>query len=118
MSRNDKERYQVDQEVQRTLESLDQVNDIEVGPYFYARLNARIDDSEQIGTTWLAKFLFRGRLAPSLLAAVIVLNVLSAAMILHDANDGQAELRQEYVSALADEYLLTGASTILDIVPE
>ena len=118
MSRSDDEKHKIDKEVQQTLESFDDVQDIETGAYFYTRLKAQIDSSEPISTAWSATSLLGRRLAPALLTAVIILNVLSVVWTLGDSDDGMIESQQQYVEVLADEYLLTGTSSWLDIGAE
>lgn len=114
MSKKDSEKDRIEEEVLRTLESLDTIKDIDAGPYFYTRLQARLESSEKVPESWLTRHLLGSRLAPALLATVVVINVFTAVMVLQDGSDGQAELRDEYVEAVADEYLLTGASNTLD----
>ena len=115
MRNNEKRR--IDREVERTLDSLDHINDIEVGPFFYARLKARIQAPSETSPPWLFRFLL-GRRAPALLASVLVLNILTAVVILRDDNGTQAEVREDYVSVVASEYFMTGSTSWLDIGAE
>ena len=118
MSKNDQEEHRVDREVQQTLASLNNVDDIEAGPYFYTQLKAQVDSLEQRKLPWPAKILFGSRLAPSLLALVVLLNVLSVVVILRDSTENQTEIRQQYVDAMADEYLLSETTSWLDSIAE
>lgn len=115
MNKNDHEPKNIDQEVQKTLKSLDGFEDIQADPYFQTRLIAQINDQEKAAEYWLAKLFLKGRLATSLLTAVIVLNVATVAVVLGDGSDTSSTDRQEYVETVADEYLLTSSSGWLDI---
>ena len=108
------EKRRIDREVEETLDSLDNVDDIEVDPFFYTRLKARIQAPSETGPPWLFRFLL-GRRAPALLASVAVINILTAVVILRDDTGAQTELREDYVSVVASEYLLTGSTSWLDI---
>ena len=107
MDHNDKEKHRIDHEVQRTLASLNNIDDIETGPYFYTQLKTQVEALGKSGVSWPARLLLHGRLAPSLLALVVLLNILSVVVILSDTSDNQTELRQQYVEEVADEYLLS-----------
>ncbi len=118
MSKSDNLKHRLDQEVQQTFESLDNIDNIEAGPFFYAKLNARIEESHKTNETWIARLLLGGRLAPSLLTVAVLLNVYTAVMVVRDKSASQIDLREEYLEAVADEYLLTGTSSWSDIASE
>ena len=118
MSENDKKRHSMEEQIRQTLSSLDNIEDIDAKPYFYARLKARIDANEKTDAPGVVRFLLGGRLAPSLLAIVLLLNVLTVAVVLRDGDESQTSLQQEYVETVANEYLGTGSSGWLEIESE
>ena len=118
MSKSENDRDQAERETRKTLNSLEGIDDIEAGPYFYTRLKARIDSAGHVRDPWVVRALLGGRLVPTMLAVVFVLNVLSAVVVLSDAEDSQIEVQQTYREALAEEYLLSGTSSWLEITTE
>ena len=99
----------IEQEVKRTLESLDDVEDIEVNPYFYTHLQARIHEAERqqtrrvFGTVQL-------RLAGVI--ALLVINLFAFVFLFRTSRIPTDE-RQAYMSAFADEYGFTQESNDL-----
>ena len=112
--RNDKIR-QLDKEVEKTLASFDDVEDIEVSPFFYTRLKANLESSPETGLDWLQRLLLPGRRAPALLATVVAVNILTAVVLLRQENRPQTESGIDYTSVVADEYHLTAPGSWLDI---
>jgi hypothetical protein len=118
MSRKHSNRDRVEDEVLKTLEVLDALEDVEPGPYFFARLRANLGSPTEVAEPRLLSVLLGSRLAPTLLALVLVANVFTAVMVLKEDRDSQSEIRNEYVESLANEYLLTGTSSSVDVATE
>jgi hypothetical protein len=116
MTKKDDERDQIVIEVGTTLASHDHQEEIEVGPYFYSRLRARISDSEKVTPSVLERLLVGRRLAPSLLVFVIVLNVFTAVMVIRGSTASRTQPTGGLSETGMDEYLSTGASGDLDVV--
>lgn len=118
MSETDHNKDRVEREIQETLSSLDNIDNVEPEPYFYTRLKSRIEESGRLRDPWVVWTPLGGRLVPAVVAAVFILNVLSAFVVLSDSGDSSTELQQEYYEALAEEYLWSGTSGWLDLVSE
>ncbi len=108
----------VEDEVAKTLASLDDFDTIDTGSYFLTRLEARIKEGEAEREPWLARVLLGSRLAPALMTLVIVVNGLTAWTVLRPSDDTDASSRQENVEAIADEYLLTPTDFATNIQSE
>src|SRR3989304_5718944 len=94
------ERYRqkrIEEEVRRTLESIDDLKDIEEGPQFYARVRQKIAAAESPQVDWLSRLFFGFRLAPALLAVTLVLNVMTAWVIVRTNNERRAQYRQDHI---------------------
>lgn len=102
----------IDSEAARTLSEIDSLGSIDVGPYFFQRLQARLGSPDQVSSRGL------GRLAPALLALVFVANILTGLVALQDQSAVLTQTRENAVDALANEYLLTGSATNVDIASE
>ena len=100
---------QIEEEVRRTLESVDGWGDIEPGHNFYALLQQRLTSTEENSENWVIRLLFGYRLAPSLLAFFLILNVLTAWLVLRPGNEARTEYRQAGVEAMADEFSISGS---------
>lgn len=98
---------QIDAEVRRTLESVDGWADIEPSPNFYAFLQQRLTRSEASSESWLIRLLLGYRLAPSLLALFLILNVLTAWFVLRPGNEARAEYHQAGIEAIAGEFSIS-----------
>jgi len=118
MSMKEDERDQVEQEVLKTLESLDTLENIDVGQYFVTHLQANLESGQEPREAGLVRFLLGRRLVPALLSIVFMANFLTAVMVIRKERHIQSDLRNEKMEALADEYLLTGISVSLDNTTE
>ena len=118
MSKQDNKKDRVEEGVLKTLQILDTLEKVDVGPFFFARLQARLAGSPETSEPWLVKFLFGGRGAPALLAVVVVFNVLTVVTVFRGERENQTVLRDQNVETLADDYRLTGTSTSLDVGAE
>lgn len=118
MSENDSENQKINRKVEQTLESIDNLDDVEVGPYFYSRLKARINTSEKVDSPSWVRFLLGSRLATSLLVAIIVLNVVTVAVFMRGESNTQLDIFETSVETIADEYWLTGSSSWFYFVSE
>ncbi len=109
---NDKKR--IDSEVQKTLQSLDNLEDLQAGPDFFAAIQDKINASEEDDqSSILYRLLFKYRLAPAALALLIVLNVVSAFIFVSE-QDYTASDRQISIESVADEYSISGIVSLSD----
>jgi hypothetical protein len=105
MEDEQRKRKRIEEEVRRTLESINDLEDIKAGPYFYSRVRQRIAVAEGAPKYWLER-LFGYRLAPSLLAALLLLNVATAWMIVRTNDESRSEYLQDGIEGVAREYSL------------
>jgi hypothetical protein len=107
-----KREKRIEEEVEKTLRCLDEMDQIESSPYFLARLQARIREMEEEKPSFFTR-LFGGRgLRPALLGLMVVLNLVSTVLIWQRTH-GRSTDRSQYLSALVDEYSLKGGDTYL-----
>ncbi len=114
MSTEENRKDQVEQEAEQTLRILDTLENIDVGPYFFERLKANLESPSEPREADLLRLILGSRLAPALFAVVLVVNILTAAVVLRADRRSQSAIRNQNVEALADEYLLTGTMTAPD----
>lgn len=91
----------IEEEVMKTLDSLDDVQDIEVNPYFYTRLQAKIQEVERQKARSPGRLFGSAQLRLAGIIALVVINIVSFVSLF------QIDERQASVSAFADEYGLT-----------
>lgn len=118
MNENDKEKLRIEEEVFKTLNSLDDLEDIEPNPFFFTRLEANLKISEEGSGSWFEQLIFKYKLVPSILVVVLLLNVFTAFVMFPENESIQSTSRIDYVAAVAEEYLLTETSMTLNIVSE
>ena len=112
-----KREKRIEEEVNKTLRCLDEIEAIESSPFFYARLRAKIREIEEGEATFLARLFGVRGLRPALLGLVVVLNLVSAAFIWQRVH-GRFEDRSQYLSALVEEYSLNVSDNYLLISDE
>lgn len=93
---------QIEQEVSRTLRSLDGLEPIRCRPDFSMRLQARIrrEETDRVATAW------RRYLLPVMLALLVILNGVTTLTALR-SRSRQDPGRQRAISAFAAEYALS-----------
>ncbi len=108
MTREDKmdKRKRVQEEVEKTMSLLDRVENLEAGPYFYTRVEARLRQIEREEKTKQPGIFGVRVLKPALLVLLLIVNLFSAVFFLVESGDtGQAEKKyRSYVSQLVGEY--------------
>ena len=101
-----KSKEQIEQEVMKTLQCFEQRESIECNPFFATRVLARIRSlEEEQRARSLRKVFSLGYLRPALLALIVVLNIASA-IIVFRGSQTQTNVREQYLTAFADEYAL------------
>jgi hypothetical protein len=96
---------QIEQEVEKTLQCLDQIEEIETNPFFYTRLQARLSILDEQREHSFFKIFSPNFLRPAFIMFMIVLNIASAVFIFQ-GKGSQYEYRTEYIKAFANEYSL------------
>ena len=68
----------IDKEIEATLDSLDKIDRAEVSPYFYTRLEAKLQQRKlSVFDNFLQQLLNRPALAVSMLTVFLVLNIIA-----------------------------------------
>ena len=89
----------IEQEIQKTLEQFNQVDQLPPNPYFYTRVQARLEETRRQQTVLSAV------LKPALLTALVVVNFSTAFWYLDGTiQTEQNETRQELVELLANDF--------------
>ncbi|MCK4761304.1 MAG: hypothetical protein KAW12_03830 [Candidatus Aminicenantes bacterium] len=112
-------------EVNKTLEIMDRLEDIEAGPYFYTRLEAELRSRQRAKKGLLPDMsqlahVFSGRvLRPALLTLLMIINIFSAAFFLLESGAAPSgrEKEQASLSAFVEEYSSSWNTYDID-VPE
>jgi hypothetical protein len=97
---------QIEEEVKKTLDLLDQVEEIEPNPYFYTRLQGRLRNQEAEQRSALFHIFRAKNLRLAFLAIVIVINIVSGIVFLQNGSY-QTYDGSENLDAIAREYFLT-----------
>jgi hypothetical protein len=107
-----RKRIEIEEEIDKTLAAMDRMEKLEAGPYFYTRLKPRLDSREKKATARLPGTLLSRMLRPVLVTLLLLLNVVTALLILSDTGKPAAEEKAlySYVSTLTGEYWQEGNS--------
>ncbi|MEJ2744420.1 MAG: hypothetical protein P8123_01850 [bacterium] len=95
----------IEQKVEETLRCLDEIETLASNPFFYARLQARLEDSETQKGGVISWILSARALLPAFLALLIALNVVSGIRLFQESGY-RSESREENLLAFADTYSL------------
>jgi hypothetical protein len=96
----------IEQEAASTLQYLDRVEDIEPGPFFYARVNAKIDAFNKTREHRFSRLFGMQMLRTAFIVLLILVNLFSAVKILQWVNV-RFDSRVENITAVARAYFLT-----------
>lgn len=105
----------IEQEVMKTLQCLDDLENIETSPFFYTRLQARIQDIDTQKERSTGKILSMPRLRLAFLTLLVIVNIFSAVFVLKNSQY-QTDERQTNITAFATEYALTESDTDLLLI--
>ena len=105
MTERDNREVDRSREANKTIASLDELPDIDAGPYFFAQVQQRLGHSGSTERLPLWSVFSGLRFAPALLALVVLLNLATAIITLRDDGQTTSE-REEYVELLAERYSL------------
>lgn len=94
------------EEVEKTMSLLDRMENLEAGPYFYTRIEARLRSKEREEKTKLWGFPGARVLKPALLLLLLMINLISVFFFLKGSgHTGSAEEKyRTHVSQLVQEY--------------
>ncbi len=96
--------------VDRTLACFDELETIGPSPFFYDRLERRLENAARDGQAVPARVFSRGLLQPALITCLIIVNVCAAIFLFRSGSSGTAD-REENLAALAREYGLIQTDT-------
>jgi hypothetical protein len=103
MTNHDSKKQRIEEEAQRTLESLDSIELLEGSPFFMTRLRQAIEDRESVSQNWLYRFTRGYRLVPVGLLLFIFINAMSLAVSLTD-RQSSTDVRSVLLRQAAQEY--------------
>jgi len=103
MRHSDTKREQIEREVSKTLQCLDNMETIETSPDFFSRLQDKIERLDSRRVHWFEAVFSKAGLRPAFLILMIVLNAYSAAMILQNGSHEIVD-RQTNLETIAAEY--------------
>jgi len=102
----------IQSEVEKTLNSLDNWKKIEADPYFYTRLSVRLENRAQ--PKLFSWFFDSPILRPALIAIALLINVLSVSYLLSSNNN--VAKSTDFANLFAEEYMLDQSTeTYLDL---
>ena len=99
-------RKKVREEVEKTMSLLDRMQNLEAGPYFYTRVQARLHSKERKKKTILSGFPGARVLKPALLLLLLMINLISVFVFLKGPGDTAVVEKKyrSYASQLVREY--------------
>ena len=104
-----KNKQQIQQEVDKTLESLDSLQKATANPYLFTRIKARLEREERSFWSWAIAFISR----PSVAIIAIVVATTINAIVFFESRSETVQTNQDSEQLFASEYNLTD-STIYD----
>ena len=94
-----KKKEKIEEQIRMTLDQFDQADQLPPNPYFYTRVQARLDENRR------QKHVVFGVLRPALLATLIVINVTTVGWYLGIADQAeQSDSRQDLVELLSGDF--------------
>ncbi len=124
---------QIRNEVEKTMTSMDHMDTLEAGPYFYTRLQARMRAMETEAKPSLWELLGARVLRPAVLTLLLLINIISVSFMLVTGGPTTQEItraappsqttgteqKQSYAEIFAANYsLMDSPQTINDVVVE
>ena len=93
----------IDQEAEKTLNAFEYAERLPKDPFFFTRLQARIDEQERQKHT-LPESILKGWLRPVLLGSIVAVNVLTSVLVLEKSSTQIT--REDRMQAFAETYSL------------
>ncbi|MCE5271735.1 hypothetical protein LLH00_10680 [bacterium] len=100
-------------EVQRTLDCLDRVERMPEDPFFAARVLARLENLEGRRSQAVVIRLAGRLIRPVFIIFLLMLNILSAMVLLNRHTQSENQSRTQYISSLAEDVSLNQSQSIL-----
>lgn len=93
----------IEEEIDKTLRSVDSIEMIECTPLFYTKLMGRIESQEKSQEQSEFTFNIRDYLRPALLIIIVAVNLLTGIFIYKNSTE-QISNRTEYIESLSKEF--------------
>lgn len=102
-------RDHINEEVQKTLAAMDNMEPLAADPYFYTRLNAKIQEMERTEQPLERRQGMLGYILPAMLVMLVAVNLFSVYWIFQGSSESGSD-RESALSAFAEEYSLNQSS--------
>jgi hypothetical protein len=93
----------IKEEVGKTLNAFDYINDLEANPYLLIRLQSKIESSELKEKGFLKGKILR----PAILFIIVVINILTGVYFIDSGSRTSTATKQQYFSKISSEYTLS-----------
>lgn len=93
----------INEEVEKTLNALDEQEYLDGNPYLFTRLQAEIESPKLEARG----FLFGKVLRPAILLIIVIFNILTGVYLIDSANQTSTSVEQQYFSKISSEYSLS-----------
>ena len=114
MSGADDKRRRTDDEVEKTIRVLGRLTDIEAAYGFDILVQKRLNQEKETSVSRFYQLLIGYRLAPAILALLIVVNVMAALFVV-SYRDDSAYRRQLSIEAVGEDYSISGLGAFPDV---
>lgn len=111
-----KQKHEIEQQVEETLSSLDQVQRAKANPFLYTRVQARLGAAPKTVWETIVFYVSRPAVAMAMLCMVILTN--AAVVYWQSAPDDTVAAADQPQLALTEEYHISVASIYEDETPE
>ena len=95
--------FKIEEEITKTIQSIDSIENIECTPFFYTKLMGRIESQKKSREQSEFTFNIRDYLRPALLISIVTVNILTGIFIFKNSTEKISE-RTEYIESLAKEF--------------
>ena len=101
----------VEEEIEKTMDLLDNVGKLEPNPYLFTRIKTRLDERGEKNTQLKEEGSFAVKLLPALMVLLVVFNFFSIIdFVSSDKTEVSVDNRTEYIQQLGDEFMLNQSS--------
>jgi len=95
----------IKQEVDRTLEYMEEIDTIDPSPFFYNRIMAHLESPASSEKNFFSRFFSLSALQPALIACFIIINICTLTLF-SNGTSARSVSREENLAALAEEFQL------------
>ncbi len=99
-----KNEEKIREEVEKTLNAFDNIDNLSENPYLFTRLQTKIEESVALNE----KRGFKGIiLKPAILFIIVILNIFTGIYFINSGNKTTTVTKQDYFSKISSEYILS-----------